>query len=163
MDKASLIVMEPGSQWPGHVRDCENVVAVGCDQEELLQRTRQGLDSLRRRDHYLRVAVLACNAATDVVSAARRAEVAHELWAAVAAVGFGRLLLSATDRASMQLRHELLSLADALSQTLRGSSARVSVRFGGATDGRLELPQKSVRKCPAESTGPVPRALWVRP
>jgi hypothetical protein len=161
MDKVALIVVEQGSEWPGNVGDCENVVAVGYDKEGPLQRTRQGLDSLRRRGHYLRVAVLACNEATDLASAACRAEVAHELLTAVSAVGFGRLLLSATKHASMQLRSELRSLAGALRQRLRGSSATVSVRFGGAADGRQCLPQRSVRKCLAEPAGP--RRVAVRP
>ena len=159
MGKVSLIVVEQGSEWPGHVGDCENVVAVGYDKEGLVQRTRQGLDLLQRRGHYLRVAVLACNEATDLASVARRAEVAHELLTAVTAVGFGRLLLSASDRASMQLRGELLSLAGALRQRLRGSSATVSVRFGGANDGRQDLPQRSVRKCLVESAGLRPAAV----
>jgi hypothetical protein len=158
MGKAALIVVEQGSEWPGHVGDCDNVVAVGYDEEGLLQKTRQGLDSLRRRGHYLRVAVLACNDATDLVSVAHRAEVAHELLTAVSAAGFGRLLLSARDRASMQLRSELLSLSGALRQRLQGSSATVSVRFGGASHGRQGLPQRSVRKCLAEPAGPRPVA-----
>jgi hypothetical protein len=158
MGTAALIVVEQGSEWPGHVVDCENVVAVGYDKEGLLQRARQGLESLRRRGHYLRVAVLACNDATDLVSVAHRAEVAHELLTAVSAAGFGRLLLSARDRASMQLRGELLSLSGVLRQKLQGSPATVSVRFGGASDGRRGLPQRSVRKCLAEPAGPRPMA-----
>jgi hypothetical protein len=122
------------------------------------QRTRHGLDLLWRRGHYLRVAVLACNEATDLASVAHRAEVAHELLTAVSAVGFGRLLLSARNCASMQLRGELLSLSGALRQRLQGSPATVSVRFGGASEGRQGLPQRSVRKCLAEPAGPRPMA-----
>jgi hypothetical protein len=161
MGKVALIVVEQGSEWPGHVVNCENVVAVGADQEGLLQRTRQGLDSLRRRGHYLRVAMLACNEATDLASVAHRAEVAHELLTAVSAVGFGRLLLSATDHASIRVRDELLSLAGVLRQRLLGSAATVSVRFGGASHGREGPPQRSVRKCSVKSSGP--RLVAVRP
>jgi len=152
MGTVSLIVVEQGSEWPGHVGNCENVMAVGSHKEGLLQSTRQGLDSLRRRGHYLRVAVLACNEATDLASASHRAEVARELLTAVSAAGFGRLLLSATDRASMDQRRELLSLAGALSQTLPASSVTVAVRFG-ASDRRQSLPQKAARRYLAEPAG----------
>jgi|HubBroStandDraft_1064217.scaffolds.fasta_scaffold188942_2 hypothetical protein len=141
MGVVSLIVMEPGSAWPGHVGDSENVVAVGEQEEGLLHRIRQKLDSLRRRGEQVRVAVLACNEATDVASAARRAELAHELLSVVAAVGFGRLILSAAERASMPLRHELLSLAGALSHTRRGTATVVSVRFCEAKEGKADVPR----------------------
>jgi hypothetical protein len=68
-----------------------------------------------------------------VASRARRAQLAHELLGAVAVVSFGRLILSAAERASLQLRHELLSLAGALSHARRGS-VTVSVRFKEAID-----------------------------
>jgi hypothetical protein len=58
---------------------------------------------------------------------------AHELVAAVAATGFGRLVLTAPDRISMRERCELLSLVGELSHKLRGSTATVSVRFGEAS------------------------------
>ena len=45
----TLIVMEPGSEWPGHVRDAEDVVALGNDGEGLLARVEHRLDALRRR------------------------------------------------------------------------------------------------------------------
>jgi len=89
MGVVSLIVMEPGSAWPGHVRDSENIVAASYRDEGLLQRTRRTLAALRGRGQQVRVAVLACSHATDVASLARRAQLAHELLAAVAAAGFG--------------------------------------------------------------------------
>jgi hypothetical protein len=141
MGVVSLIVMEPGSAWPGHVGNSENVVALGEQGEGLLPRIRQKLDSLRRRGEKVRVAVLACSEATDVASVARRAELAHELLAVVAAVGFGRLILSAADRASMPLRHELLSLASALSHLRRGTATLVSVRFRDASEGDAGPPR----------------------
>jgi len=135
MNNVSLIVMEQGGAWPGRVGDSENVVAVHDDKEALLQRTLQKLESLRRRGQQLRTAVLACNAETDIASAARRAEVAHELLRAVASVGFGRLLLSTANGASLQLRHELLALASALGQTFAGTAVTVTVRFGDYESG----------------------------
>jgi hypothetical protein len=129
----SLIVMEPGSAWPGHVGDSENVVTVIEREEGLLQRIRERLDSLRRRGEHVRIAVLACSGATDVASVARRAELAHELLLAVAVAGFGRLVLIAAERASMQLRRNLLSLADSLTHAHGGTAVNVSVRLPEAT------------------------------
>jgi hypothetical protein len=141
MGIVSLIVMEPGSAWPGHVGDSENVVAVGEKEEGLLHRIRQKIDSLRRRGEQVRVAVIACNEATDAESAQRRAELAGELLSVVAAAGFGRLVLTAAERAPMPLRRELLALAGSLSHTRRGTATVVSVRFCEAIEGRANLPR----------------------
>jgi hypothetical protein len=130
MAVVALIVMESGSEWPGHVGDSENIVAVGQDGEGLLEKTRSKLESMRQQGQQIRVAVLACNQEDDPFSVSRRAEVAHELFASVTVTGFGRLLLTASDRVSMRQRYELLSLAGELSQRLRGMTSGVSVRFG---------------------------------
>jgi hypothetical protein len=130
MAVVTLIVMEPGSEWPGHVGDSEDVVAVANDDDGLLERTRKKVASMRQQGEHVRVAVLACNQEADPSSVSRRAEVAHELLTSVTAAGFGRLVLTASDRVSMGQRCELLSLAGELSQSLRGATANVSVRFG---------------------------------
>jgi hypothetical protein len=136
MGNVSLIVMEQGGAWPGRVVESEDVVAVHDDKEVLLQRTLQKVESFRRRGQHLRLAVLACNSETNHhASIAHRAELADELLRAVAAVGFGRLLLSTASTASVRLRCELLSLADALSQTFAGTAATVTVRFGDVDSG----------------------------
>jgi hypothetical protein len=145
MGLVSLIVMESGSAWPGHVGDSENVVAVGEHEEGLLQRIQKLLDSLRRRGEQVRVAVLACNEATDLAAVAHRLELAHELLDAVTGTSFGRLVLSAAERASMQLRCELISLAGALSYSRRGTSATVSVRFNEAIEGREDVAVDLIR------------------
>jgi hypothetical protein len=77
----------------------------------------------------------ACNEATDVASSGRRAEIARELLGAVAPVTHGRLVLWAAERASSELRRELLSLADRLSGALPGTMASVSLRFGVIGEG----------------------------
>ena len=128
MTMVSLIVMEPGSEWPGQVGDSENIVEIGESDDAMLQRIRGRLASLRLRGARLRVAVVACNQATDSASAARRAQLAGELLAAVADDSFGRLILSASELASAELRLELVSLAGALSHTGRGR-ASVLVKF----------------------------------
>jgi len=145
MGLVSLVVMERGSDWPGHVGDFETLVAVGVGEDGLLERTRRRLDLLRAGRQQVRIAVLACNDATDVASAGRRAELAHELLTAVAAEPFGRLVVTSPETAPPRLRQELLSLAGAL--TDKRTSATVSVRFGKTGDVSSE---PSVRKCVPE-------------
>lgn len=130
MGMVSLIVMEPGSHWPGHVRGSNNVVAVGHEEGGLVERTRDTLASLRQRGQQVRVAVLACNDATDVASLVRRTQLVRELLTAVAATRFGRVVLSSAQRASTEARRELLSLAGALTHTLRGASVQVTFTPG---------------------------------
>lgn len=132
MALVTLIVMEPGSEWPGHVGGSEDVVAVGNGEEGLLERTRAELEWMRGRGQRVRVAVVACNGATDPEAVERRATVAHELLTAVSATGFGRLVLTTLDGTSTRQRRELLSLAGELSHRVRGATAMVSVRFGRA-------------------------------
>jgi hypothetical protein len=129
MTTVSLIVMEPGSDWPGHVGDCANLVAFSQDGDKLLQSTKEKLDTLRRRRQDVRVAVLACNGETEGEAASYRAQVARTLLAAVTGATLGRLVLSASGGASLRLRHELLSLAGMLSEELRGTTATVSLKF----------------------------------
>jgi hypothetical protein len=139
MAVVALIVMESGSEWPGHVGDSEDVVALGYDGEGLLEKTRRKLESLRRQGQNVRVAVLACNQEGDPSSVSRRAEVANELLASVSATGFGKLVLTASKRVSMRQRCELLSLAGELSQSQRGATSGVSVRFGEGARRELGL------------------------
>ena len=152
MGTVSVIVTESGSQWPGPVEDSENIVIVGYDDDGVIQRTRHKVDALQRQGRCVRVAVLACNEATDFASVARRAVVAHELLAAVRVVTSGHLVLACADDVSMQLRCELVPLAGALSDSLRGTSATVSVRFGGGADRREEerAGVLSLRTAPSE-------------
>jgi hypothetical protein len=127
MDVVSVIVMEPGSAWPGHVIGSENLVTVGhYDEAGLLSRTRQKLDLLQRRGQRVRVAVLSCNAAMDVASVAGRVDLARALLGAVAYAHFGRLVLAA-DRPPMQMRYQLVALAGALSLERRATSVCVKL------------------------------------
>ena len=141
MEAVSLIVMEPGSAWPGHVQGSENVVTVGLRDEGLLPRTQHRLALFAERGQRVRVAVLACNAATDLVATAERAHVAHALLDAVAAARFGRLVLSAADSAPIRLRCELVSLTGTLSLAHRDTS--VCLRFIRAVDGLVSTLRKS--------------------
>jgi hypothetical protein len=133
MPMVSLIVMEPGSEWPGHVGDHSNLVAFSQKGEKMLQRTQERLDTLRRGQQSVRVAVLACNEEAEGSAGGCRAKIARTLLAAVKDTTFGRLVLSAKGGASHRLRQELLALAGTLSDELRGTTATVSLRFPEAS------------------------------
>jgi hypothetical protein len=129
MSTAAMIVMESGSDWPGQVGDETNVVLPSDGSEDLLHKTEEKLEALRRGNHSVRVAVLACNAAEGAGAAAARAELARMLFGTVTGALHGRLILSASAHATRQLREELLRLAGALTEGLRGRRATVSVQF----------------------------------
>lgn len=133
MAMVSLVVMEPGSEWPGHVGDSANLIAFSQHGEKLLRRTQEKLDALRRGRRDVRVAVLACNAETDGGVEGWRAQVARALLGAVSDTAFGRLVLSVSERASLRLRQELFSLTGELGQELQGTTATVSLRFTEAS------------------------------
>jgi hypothetical protein len=140
MGLVSLIVMEPGSAWPGYVGDSENVVAIVDRQEGLLQRVQERIATLRRGGEQVRIAILACNESIDGPSALRRTELARELHTAVASVRFGRLVLSAAERASAPVRRELFLLASRLSQAGGGPAPIVSVKFKHDPGGKADMP-----------------------
>lgn len=135
MTMVSLVVMEPGSEWPGHLGDSVDLIAFSMGGEALLHKTEEKLDALRREQHDVRVAVLACNEEADAQTGTCRAKVARTLLAAVTRAKFGRLVLTASSRASLRVRHELLLLAGALSEQLRGTTATVSLKFTEASRG----------------------------
>jgi hypothetical protein len=129
MTNVAVVVMEPGSEWPGQVGDGANMVAIKQTSDDREHRTRERLDAIQRGKHCVRVAVLACNSATDAPALAHRAEVAGELLGAVKSAALGRLVLTASPHASPRLRASLFSLVGHLGQQLRSSSATVSLRF----------------------------------
>jgi len=125
----SLVVMEPGSEWPGHVGESETLVALRSE-HDMLRSTRERLAALQRAHEDVRVAVLACNGATDEATLERRAILAQELLVCVSRAWRGRLVLTASAGGASQLfRQHLLSLAGTLSDALRGTSATVTLKF----------------------------------
>ncbi len=124
MRVVSLILMEAGSDWPGHVGGCDDVIVLTAE-EDLLAITAQKVEDLRLRGHRLRVAVLACGRASDATAAERRLAVADVAYSALAE-SRGRLVLSAPRNASLHLQGELLGLAEELRLRGRGG-ARVTV------------------------------------
>jgi hypothetical protein len=135
MAMVSLVVMEPGSEWPCHIGHHSNLVAFSQRGEKLLKRTKEELFTLHRGQQNVRLAVLACNGETGGEADGYRAQIARTLLAAVTRTTFGRLVLSASGGASLEVRQELLALAGALSEQLRGTTATVSLRFTEASPG----------------------------
>jgi hypothetical protein len=129
MSMVSLVVMEPGSEWPRQVGNHPNLIAFTQKGEKLLQRTQEELETLRRGQQNVRVAVLACNGDADGGVDGYRAKIARSLLASVTSTTFGRLVLSAKGGASLRVRQELLALAGTLSEQLRGTTATLSLRF----------------------------------
>jgi hypothetical protein len=127
-----MVVMEPGSDWPGQIGDSTNLVAFSQEGEDLSRRTQEKIDALRRRRQGVRIAVLACSSATGGTSARQRAQLARVLLGAVKSTTCGRLTLTASGLASHQLRQELVALAGELTDELRGTTATISLRFADA-------------------------------
>ena len=135
MTTTALVVREPGSDWPGQIGDSTSVVAFSRGGDDLVRRTEEKLDALRRRKQSVRVAVLACNSAAGGAAVGRRAKLAGMLLGAVSSTTCGRLILSASGGASHEVRQELLALAGALTEELRATSATVSLWFTEALPG----------------------------
>jgi hypothetical protein len=139
----AMIVMEPGSEWPGHVGDSTNLVVLGHETHDLLGRTQEKLDVLHRSKQAVPVAVLACNAATGAEAAGRRAQLARTLLGPVSSTTCRRLILMASACAPLQLLQELLTLAESLAEDLRGTTATVSVRFAQRPQKRTCVPGRA--------------------
>jgi hypothetical protein len=137
METTALVVMEPGSDWPGQIGDSMNVVASSDGGEDLFRRTREKIIALHDSKKAVRVAVLACNFATDGAAVGRRAQLARTLLGAVTCSTFGRFILGASGRASYPFREALLALAGAITEEARGTTVTVSLRFTEASQGQL--------------------------
>jgi len=129
MSNVSLVVMEKGSDWPGHVAAIEDVVAVSQDDAGLLVRTQEKVAALESSSRSVRLAVLTCNQTSGAEATRRRTLVARALLGAVSRATFGRLVLSASAFASPSLRRELLALAGDLTGALGRSSTTISLQF----------------------------------
>jgi len=151
METTAIVVMEPGSDWPGQIGDSMNVVA-SCDGgEDLFRRAQEKLAALHGSQKGVRVAVLACNSAADGAAADRRVRLARALLGAVTRSVRGRLILGVSGRASDQLRRELLALAGALGEEARGTTASVTLQFAEVSHG------KAVRSVEATRVAAIPR------
>ena len=135
MTTAAMVVMEPGSDWPGQIGDSTSVVAFSRKGEDLVRRTKERLGALARSKQNVRVAVLACNSSAGGAALGRRAELARMLLGAVSGSTCGRLIVSASGGASPETRQELLALAGALTEQFQESSATISLWFTEASPG----------------------------
>jgi hypothetical protein len=129
MTATALIVMEPGSDWPGQIGDSTILVGFCEAGDELVRKTQAKLDAFRDGKQSVRVAVLACNSTAGSVATGRRAQLARMLLGAVTETTHGRLILSSSKGASDELRRELLAVAGALTEDLQGTTATISLRF----------------------------------
>jgi hypothetical protein len=148
MSKVALVVMEIGSEWPGWFGDCADVVAFSQGGQQLLRRTEETLDALRSGRQDVGVAVLACNSDPDADIGGYRVQIAGKLLSAVTGTASGQLIVTASDRASARVRHELLSLAGLLSENLGGTTATVSLRFIGSSPAE----ERSSRRLPRSNS-----------
>jgi hypothetical protein len=129
----AMVVMEPGGDWPGQVGDSTDVVALRHEGEELLRRTEERIGALHRGKRAVRIAVLACGSAAGAAAVGQRTRLARMLLGAVVGAASGQLILSASERASDQLRRELFVLAGELTEQLQGKTATICVRFTPST------------------------------
>jgi hypothetical protein len=129
MENIALVVMEAGSEWPGHIGGFAQLMAFTMD-EGANERVQQRIDDLQHAKHRVRAAVLACNRTTDRDARERRRRIASALFGAVAREAFGRLVLTACTGSSRELHDELMELAAALPLGRTSNPrATVSVRF----------------------------------
>jgi hypothetical protein len=155
----ALVVMEPGSAWPGHVGDEETLVVLRSDRD-MVASARERLATLERARQHVRVAVLACNGAIDHASGIRRAGVAGDLLAAVSRVQSGRLVLTAPPApASRHLCQHLLWLVGTLTDRLRGTSATVTLRLTDERAHERVLSWSELYPTGAASPSPPPRGF----
>jgi len=125
----TIVVMEPGSDWPGPFGKSAHVLAFGVGADNRYDRTHERLAAMfgGRRD--VSVAVLACNASTGAIAAVERIRLGRSMLDALKDVAHGRLVLSASAGSSHELLGDLLELAATLVDGARGSSATVSLNF----------------------------------
>jgi hypothetical protein len=129
MTTTALVVMEPGAAWPGQIGDSMDLVAFSLGAQDLVQRTERKLEALQRNKRNVRVAVLACDSSAGSTELDRRAHIARLLLGAMNSTVRGRLILSVGGRSSPQLRQELFTLAEQLTDDLRRTSVTVSLQF----------------------------------
>ena len=139
----SLVVMELGAAWPSWLHQFQSaannsIVEVQPQHEsyfEFVERVKHRLNTLVRRDLVLVKAAIVTNTDTGEAATLARQDVARALLAW--GPEFPReLVLTAGDESQIStnhpIRHQLISLAGRLCETLQGTDRGVSVRFGPA-------------------------------
>jgi hypothetical protein len=140
MRPTAFVVMETGSDWPTWlVRQDVDVVTVldrGADEGNPTRAVRERIMRLGRP---IPMAVLTCNAEADDVAMDRRVALTRALLAAILEAERGHLIIHAAGRSTASLRHHLIGLTATISEGIHGTSACVSLRFGGAPVARGPL------------------------
>lgn len=144
-----LVAVERGAALPAWVGRCQDrvsdVVLLVSNSDEcaeaLTRRIEQRAHLLSDSDHQRGLAVLVVDITHPSAEAAlARREIADCLLTYLTRVGEGVLLLLAEETASLESRSELLSMAGALAQEVRGTKISISLHFGKASE--TEPPQK---------------------
>jgi hypothetical protein len=145
MKSLTLIVVEPGADWPDFVCGiAPDIVALGGGALDgiLLERA---CERAHRSGAVVQLAVLACNREADDESMHRRAFAASRLLMTAARGDSGGLVLSVSGAAHAGLRLGLIGLATTLLHAQQERRARVSVRIG---DGIVWFATRTVPRSP---------------
>lgn len=144
-----LIAVERGAALPTWVGRCPDrvsdvfVLVSNSDEpaEALQKRLEQRLHLLSESDYQRGLAVLVVgNGFASTAAELSRRNIADRLLSYLAEIGQGMLLLLADENASLDTRSQLLSMAGALAQEVRGTRISISLRFGA--QGECEPPQE---------------------
>jgi hypothetical protein len=170
-----LVAVERGAALPVWVGRCQDrvsdVVLLISNSDEsaaaMTKRIEQRAHLLTGSDHQRGVAVLVVDISQLTADATRaRREIADCLLAYLTHVGEGVLLLLAEESATLESRSELLSMAGALAQKVRGTRISISLHFGKASEaeppkGLLEVAESGTRRTsrrPPPQSGEMPKA-----
>ncbi|HEY5956382.1 MAG TPA: hypothetical protein VIV60_07520, partial [Polyangiaceae bacterium] len=174
-----LVAVERGAvlpSWIGHCQDKVSDVFMLIENNEeprdaLLRRVDQRLALLSDAEHRLGLMVLvAAPGNADEETESARVAVAERLLSYLSQLGEGTLLMLTDERAALDSRVQLLSMAGVLAQQLRGTKLSVSVRFGAQAFNEppkevfelAEPPRRGSRRPPLKS-GQMPKASLIPP
>lgn len=147
-ERACVVVMEAGSEWPPSLdrrtADCAVIPQQpGESPGELALRASRRVLGLREQGVTLDAVVIAAGPRSDDEAVAGRRAVARSLVLAMETARAGELVFSAPSRISEQARHALVGLAGTLAGQARGRRLTVGVRF--PPPGTAELSDEDAR------------------
>jgi len=136
-DLISIVVLEAGAAWPRwlgeYQRRAPNSVVVAQSAEETSEavavRVQRRMSEVSHGEETIHVALLISNGSTDDETLGARKLICSSMLKSMVLKAQGELVLAADVRASDDIRHNLLSLAGALCDEVRGTEVAVRVRF----------------------------------
>jgi hypothetical protein len=139
--------------------------------DALLRRVDQRLALMPEADSRIGLMVLlAAPTIADEATERARIAVAQRLLEYLTQLGEGTLLMLTDERAELDSRVQLLSMAGTLAQQVRGTKLSVSVRFGAQAINEppkevfeLAAPSRRSSRRPPFKSGPMPKASMVPP